>query len=341
MARLFHYKIVNDAFGDPCVLIKLLRERRSLLLDVGDIRKIPFNEILKVSDIFVSHTHIDHFIGFDQVIRAVLRRPEPLRVYGPENIIECVQGKLKGYTWNLISDYPLTIEVFAIGEKEIKIAKFRANERFEIRLMPAVFIENNIILQEPLFRVKALVLSHGIPVIAYSIEEDFHINIDKVELEKSGLKIGPWLGELKKLIKLHYNYDPVKILKPRDPETTVEVDTPVGKVKIEKLFHILKITKGEKISYVIDVAPIEENIQKIIDFVKGSDILFCEAYFLGKDKDRAIERNHLTAETTGKIAKDADVKEVVIIHISPKYIANPKEVYKEVELSRSGVLQQD
>jgi len=184
----FIIKIVNDAFGDPCVLIKLLRERRSLLLDVGDIRKIPFNEILKVSDIFVSHTHIDHFIGFDQVIRAVLRRPEPLRVYGPENIIECVQGKLKGYTWNLISDYPLTIEVFAIGEKEIKIAKFRANERFEIRLMPAVFIENNIILQEPLFRVKALVLSHGIPVIAYSIEEDFHINIDKVELENQDLR---------------------------------------------------------------------------------------------------------------------------------------------------------
>jgi len=52
------------------------------------------------------------------------------------------------------------------------------------------------------------------------------------------------------------------------------------------------------------VAPIEENIQKVIDFVKGSDILFCEAYFLSKDKDRAIERNHLTAETTGKIAKE-------------------------------------
>jgi len=57
-------------------------------------------------------------------------------------------------------------------------------------------------------------------------------------------------------------------------------------------------------------------------------------------KTEQFERNHLTAETTGKIAKDADVKEVVIIHISPKYIANPQEVYKEVELSRSGVLQQ-
>ncbi|MCX8033770.1 MAG: hypothetical protein N3A00_00450, partial [Thermodesulfovibrio sp.] len=287
MARLFHYKIVNNAFGDPCVLVKLSRERRALLLDVGDIRKIPFNEILKVSDIFVTHTHIDHFIGFDQIIRAVLRRQEPLRVYGPENIIECVHGKLKGYTWNLISDYSLQIEAYAIRQNEIVIGKFIASKGFEIEKIQIIPFKDNSILNEPLFKVRALILSHGIPVIAYSIEEDYHININKVELEKIGLPIGPWLGELKRLIKTHYDYDPLKMLKPKRKTSRIKIDTPKGKLNIEKLFHILKITKGEKISYVMDVSPTEENINKIIQFVKGSDILFCEAYFLNKDKDRA------------------------------------------------------
>ncbi|MCS7215211.1 MAG: hypothetical protein RMI30_06565 [Thermodesulfovibrio sp.] len=338
MSRLFHYKVINNAFGDPCVFMRLLREKKALLFDVGDIRKIPFNEILKVSHIFVTHTHIDHFIGFDQVIRAVLRRQEPLRIYGPENIIECVHGKLRGYTWNLVADYPLQIEAYAIKENKIKRAKFVASKSFKIERLSTLSIKDNLILQESLFKVKAVELSHGIPVIAYSIEEDFHININKVELEVSGFPVGPWLSELKKLIKKNYEYEPTKMLKPKNKNLNIMVQTPKGKFKVEELFSFLKITKGEKISYVMDVAPTDENINKIIEFVKDSDILFCEAYFLSKDRDRAFERNHLTAEITGKIAKEAGIKELVILHISPKYIENPQEIYKEVELSKSGDL---
>lgn len=338
MARLFHYRVINNAFGDPSVFLRLLREKRALLFDVGDIRKIPFNEILKVSDIFVTHTHIDHFIGFDQVIRAVLRRQEPLRVFGPENLIECVHGKLKGYTWNLVADYPLQIEAYAITENKLKRAKFVASNSFKIERLKDLSIKDSVIVQEPLFKVKAIELSHGIPVIAYSIEEDFHININKAELQNSGFQIGPWLGELKRLIKQNYEYDPLKMLKPKHKSSNVTVETPKGKFKIEELFSLLKITKGEKISYVMDVSPTEENIKKIVEFVKGSDILFCEAYFLNKDKDRALERNHLTAAVVGTIAREAKVEELVILHISPKYIDNPQEIYKEVQLSRSGVL---
>ncbi|MEN2994958.1 MAG: ribonuclease Z [Thermodesulfovibrio sp.] len=338
MARLFHYKIINDAFGDPCVFLRLLREKRALLFDVGDIRKISFNEILKVSDIFVTHTHIDHFIGFDQVIRAVLRRAMPLRIYGPENIIECVHGKLKGYTWNLVAEYPLQIEVYAITKKGLKGAKFVASKGFKIERLKKISITDNIVLQEPLFKVKAIELSHGIPVIAYSVEEDFHININKVQLQNLGFQIGPWLGQLKRLIKQNYEYDSEKMLKPKNELSEITIETPKGKFSVEELFPILKITKGEKISYVMDVSPTEENIKKIIEFVKDSDILFCEAYFLNKDKERALERNHLTAAITGNIARQARVKELIILHISPKYIENPQDIYKEVELSRSGIL---
>ncbi|GAB6183688.1 ribonuclease Z [Thermodesulfovibrio hydrogeniphilus] len=340
MAKLFHYKIINDAFGDPCVFIKLLREKRALLLDVGDIRKIPFNELLKVSDIFVTHTHIDHFIGFDQVLRAILRREEPLRIYGPENIIDCVWGKLRGYTWNLVADYPLKIEAYAIKGSEMKVARFIASKGFEIETTYSVQIVDNIILNEPLFKVKAIELSHGIPVIAYAIEEDFHININKTELEKHGFQIGPWLGELKKIIKANYEYNAETMLKPKTDNSNIPIQTPKGAIPFEELFNILLITKGEKISYVMDVAPIDENIEKIIQFVSGSDILFCEAFFLNRDRERALERNHLTAWVTGKIAREAGVGELKILHISPKYIDNPEEVYREVELSKKGILQQ-
>lgn len=341
MARLFHYKVVNNAFGDPAVFVRVLWEKRAFLFDVGDIRKIPFNELLKVTDIFVTHTHIDHFIGFDQVLRAILRRQQPLRIYGPQNIIECVEGKLKGYTWNLVADYELIIEVYAITERKIKKATFVAKEGFKIKEKKLIQRKTDIILEEPLFKVRALVVSHGIPVIAYCIEEDFHININKTILENHGFPIGPWLGELKKLIKKHYDYDPVNMLKPKKGSKSVKIQTPKGQFAVEELLNIVRISKGEKISYVTDISPTEENLQKIIHFVKGSDVLFCEAYFLERDRERAVERNHLTAQDTGRIAREAGVSELVILHISPKYIENPQEVYREVEQSRSGILQQD
>ena len=39
-----------------------------------------------------------------------------------------------------------------------------------------------------------------------------------------------------------------------------------------------------------------------------------------KDRERALERFHLTAKTAGKIARDAGAKNLVVMHFSPKYI---------------------
>ena len=104
MKPTFHHRLVNNFFEDPCVYVRVLREKRAFLFDLGDISRLSPSDIQKISDVFVTHTHIDHFIGFDILLRALLRRESPLRIFGPANIIGCVEGKLKGYTWNLIKE---------------------------------------------------------------------------------------------------------------------------------------------------------------------------------------------------------------------------------------------
>ncbi len=103
MKPSLHARLVNSPFEDPCLYVRLLRERRAFLFDAGFTTNLSAGDILKVRDIFISHTHIDHFIGFDSILRLHLRREGPLRLYGPEGFIDCVQGKPAGSPGRLVS----------------------------------------------------------------------------------------------------------------------------------------------------------------------------------------------------------------------------------------------
>ncbi len=322
MKPTFHANPVNDPYDDPAVFVRILREKRALLFDLGDIGSLGLGHIQKITDIFVTHMHIDHFIGFDTVLRANLRRTVPLRVYGPDPIIGCVAGKLKGYTWNLIRDYPLRIEVFGISPGMLHHAGFHAENAFEQVDHPPVPFDGTL-LQEVMFTVRGLVLSHQIPVVAYAMEEGCHINIHKAALDEMGLPVGPWLSDLKRAVR-----------EGAPGDSTFFVDG--RSLALDALRRVVSISKGQKISYVMDVSPTEENIGRIISFVQGSDILFCEAYFLGRDSDRAMARHHLTAETAGWIARKAAVGSLEIMHFSPKYRDCPDDIYAEAERAFTG-----
>src|SRR3990167_4245846 len=118
--------LVNDVFGDPGVYVEIRWSKRALLFDLGHNDGLGPTLLLRATDIFISHTHMDHFIGFDAVLRVALGRGKTLRLFGPPGLIDNVQGKLRGYTWNLVDGYPLTIEVREFHERQIHSMTFRA-----------------------------------------------------------------------------------------------------------------------------------------------------------------------------------------------------------------------
>jgi ribonuclease Z len=98
MRPRFHPRLINGPFDDPGLFIPFLYENRAILFDLGDINTLSARDILKVSHVFITHTHMDHFIGFDRLLRLFLGREKKLYLYGP-------QGFLKNYIFMARRDF--------------------------------------------------------------------------------------------------------------------------------------------------------------------------------------------------------------------------------------------
>src|SRR5579884_1566482 len=120
MKTSFRPRLLNGQTGDPALLVSLRWQGRALLIDLGRIDRTPAATLLRVEAVFVSHAHMDHFMGFDQLLRLFLARDATLRLYGPAGIADHVAGKLAGYTWNLTDDYPFTLEVTELAASGLR-----------------------------------------------------------------------------------------------------------------------------------------------------------------------------------------------------------------------------
>jgi ribonuclease Z len=328
MTPSFSPHLVNDPFGDPGLYVEVRWSRRALLFDLGENLPLSPARLLRAQDIFISHTHMDHFIGFDRLVRVALGRGKHLRLSGPPGLIENIHGKLRGYTWNLTDGYPLIIEVKEYHPTHIQPARFHANDAFTCQPqapIPGEHAHIFTVLQEPALFVKAVALNHRIPSLAFAMEEPFHININKVRLHEAGLPVGSWLKEVKQLIWKgapdSHTFSATLYHEHRKEERIFELGT------VKRQFTTM--TRGQKIAYVVDCRYDEENEQKIIQLCRGADTLFCEAPFLEADREKAANRYHLTANQAGILGRKAGVQQLIVFHFSPRYTGQGDRLQRE------------
>ena len=318
MTPSFSPHLVNGLFGDPGLYVEIRWSRRALLFDLGDNTSLSPTSLLRVQDIFLSHTHMDHFIGFDRLLRVALGRGKRIRFYGPSGLIANIQGKLQGYTWNLVDGYPLSLEVREFHPDRIEQAEFHAKEGFTCHHHPPIPADHSdvfSVLTEPSLTVRAVALDHRIPSLAFALEEPFHININKVRLHEAGLPVGSWLKEVKQHIwegKPDSHILDATLYFEHRKETRRFI---LGDLKE----RFVTTSRGQKIAYVVDCRYDTENERKIMDLCHGADTLYCEAPFLEQDSQKAANRYHLTAKQAGTLGRKAEVQQLVVFHFSPRY----------------------
>lgn len=331
MKPSFHPQLVNGVDGDPALYIEFMFEARAVLFDLGDLTRLPSRKLLRISDVFVSHTHMDHFVGFDRLLRVMVGRDKQLRLYGPPGIIEQTAHKLGAYTWNLVKNYEadftiLVTEVHA-GDGTQR-ARFRCRSGFAREYLDAIDIDAGLLLDEGNLRVRCAVLDHKIPCLAFALEEQRHINIWKDRLAQRGLSTGPWLRQLKQaILRDAPDHTPVAAPSADGVQTLT-----LGELKAE----ILRIVPGQKIGYVVDTLYNEDNARRIVALVGGAEQLFIEAPFLQREAERATARYHLTARQAGELARRAGVKRCLPFHFSPRHAGEEQALLDEALAAFNG-----
>jgi ribonuclease Z len=317
MKPILHPSLVNDPLGDPGLFVQFLYEKRAFLFDLGDLSPLTNADLLKVTHVFVSHTHIDHFIGFDRFLRIVFGRDKTITLYGPENFIANVEGKLAGFTWNLVDRYEesLTLEVVEVRPDRLRKATFRAIEKFQRSDERDEPFGSGVILDEPALSVTTAILEHRVPCLGFALKEKFHVNINKDGLTSMQLEPGEWLNRLKQ-----------NIYEGASDETSVQVPVTVNGTQETQEFalgtlkeKLVTITEGQKIAYVTDTVYTPENVPRIVELVREADLLFCESPFIAEEEDRALERRHLTTRQAGLLAREAGVKQLQTFHYSKRH----------------------
>lgn len=304
---MFQSEIKSQINEDISILVQLDNHPWNYICECGDASNWTVKEVQNTNAVFISHTHIDHFVNFDMVIQHQIGIQRRVVICGPKGIAVQVQAKLKSYTWNLIKKNAIVYEIREmLSENEIKV--------FEIEpplwdLVEKTTLKSKLLFQEKNFVVTGILLDHKTPTLAYQFKEKDTIKID---IQASGFRGGKWVKELKEAFEQN----------DLEQQITIEDKNYLAK----DLFHLLHVQKGDSLGIIMDHAANSDNHANIVRHFSHCQKVFIESFYKNEDKAFAETNYHSYAAMSGKVMRAAKVLNPVPVHFSRKYGAEEIEV---------------
>ncbi len=153
-------------------------------------------------------------------------------------------------------------------------------------------LDSGLVIENGDYTISCCPTKHTIPNLAYSIEEK---RSPKFLLDKAaalGVKPGPDFGKLQAGIPVNLK------------DKTILPEQVLGEKR-----------KGRRIIYSGDTRP----CTNMINFSYYADVLIHESTFDDSHQDKAVENGHSTASEASQIAKTAQVRQLILTHISTRY----------------------
>lgn len=154
------------------------------------------------------------------------------------------------------------------------------------------------------FIMTAALMDHGVPCLAYNFVEKDIRKISTQKINEYKIPNGPLIGALQ-----------------RGETVQLKISSESQTITPEM---VSSIKKGIKLAFILDTGLCENAIA----IAKNADLLICEASYASHIEEKAENNKHLTAKQAALIANNAEVKKLIITHISQRY-KHPDEVLED------------
>jgi ribonuclease Z len=291
----------------------VVREGETLLFECGEgtqRQMMRYGVSFALSEIFFTHFHADHFLGVIGLMRTLglQARAEPMRLYGPKGAKKLLTQALQLG----VERVPFEVEIRELKPGEvIREAGDGRREAGEKR-------EGGDGRREG-YEIHVFGTEHGGGSVGYALRE--HERPGRFDPEKAraaGVPEGHLWGKLQR-------------------GETVELEDgrkvgPEGIVGGKRPGRLVVITG--------DTRP----CAAVVDAAQGADLLIHEATFGEEEKERAKETGHSTAREAAQVALAANVRRLVLSHVSARYsisaeelVKEAREVFKETVVAKDGM----
>ncbi len=144
----------------------------------------------------------------------------------------------------------------------------------------------------------------GAPALGYAlVEEDRKGRFNPERARELGIPEGPMWG------KIHRGLSVIL-----EDGRTIEPGQLVGAAR-----------RGRRVAITGDTRPCDATIAA----ARGADLLVHEATFAEEEAQRAVDTGHSTAREAARVAVDAEVKRLVLTHISARYSRDTRDLERE------------
>jgi ribonuclease Z len=146
----------------------------------------------------------------------------------------------------------------------------------------------------PDYCVKAAATEHGMPGLAWCLEERSRLGVFHPETAMElGLRPGPDFGKLQR----------------------GEAVTTAGGRVVQPGEVMDEAREGRKIVITGDTRP----TQTVIELARGASVLVHDSTFAETERDRALETGHSTAKEAAEVAREAGAAALILTHLSSRH----------------------
>ncbi len=313
-------------FDDPLLLVRVRPTGRAILFDCGKMHHLAKRVYTSIDSIFISHAHMDHFMGMDSVIRHSHASPRTIDVFGPAGLSSRMASKFACYDWNLADTFWGNFRVNEVeANGRVRSTLYRGAEAFAASREGE---RNGILYENRHLKVSATQCEHRIPVMAYRVDEGAAFVVDEARMAAEGVERGSWLKEMERLFR-DGTMEGRRISYLHGGDGGIEERWAPDTASLYQ--RIRKIEEPASIGYCTDIGYSKDNVEQLAGLLEGVTLLVCECAFLASQQQKAQLSRHLCTTEFNMLLDRLRPRYVLPMHFSKTNQRGSDPLYQEIE----------